>query len=284
MGARPSRRLFRLMRASAFLTVAKVEGTARTRITRLHSDPPFVLRPTNPVGGEPMRHWHQGGPPPLQVSLVAGAAGPVGGDDLRLGIDVESGAALVLRNVAATLVLPGPHRQQSRIETTIRVAAGGTLVWLPKPVIAARNCDHHAITHVRLEPGARLLLREELLLGRHAEPPGAIRQRLRVSLGDRPLYDQEFSVGPRAAGWDSPAIMGGRRALGSVLIVDPDWDPDLIDLPSPIVDTDTALLPLSGPAVLVNALAKDGLALRYQLDTGIAAVEASLCRAQAHTG
>ena len=99
-----------------------------TLVTRLHSEPPLVLRPTNPIGPEPMRHCLQGGPPPARVSLVAGAAGPVGSDDLRLSIDVQSGAGLVLRNVAATLVLPGPHGRPSRTEMTVRVATDGVLV------------------------------------------------------------------------------------------------------------------------------------------------------------
>jgi urease accessory protein len=263
------------MRASAHLAVAQAQtkdGT-RTRITRLRSDPPLVLRPTNPVGPEPLPHWNLRGPATARVSLVAGAAGPVGGDHLCLSIDVGPGAALVLRAVAATLALPGPHGQPSRSEITARVAANGILVWLPGPVIAAQGCHHHAVTRVTLEPGARLLLREELLLGRHAEQPGAVRQRLRVCLDNRPLHDQEVSIGPGASGWDGAAVTGGRRALGSVLIVDPDWDHNRIDLPAPAVAADTALLPLSGPAVLVTALARDALALRHQLDIGIAAVD-----------
>lgn len=186
------------------------------------------------------------------------------------------GAALVLRSVAATLVLPGPHGTPSRSETTVRVAASGVFVWLPGPVIATQGCHHYSVTHVTLEPGARLLLREELLLDRYGEEPGAIRQRLRVCLGNRPIHDQEIAVGPSATGWDGPAVTGGRRALGSLLIVDPVWEGDLVDVPTPAAGADTALLSLSGPAVLVSALAGDGLTLRHRLDAGLAEVEASL--------
>lgn len=267
------------MRASAHLAVARAPASSATgtRIIRLRSDPPLVLRPTNPGGTEPLRRWNLQGTSPARVSLVAGAAGPVGGDDLRLKIDVGNGAALVLRSVAATLVLPGPHAQSSRSEVTVHVAEHGTLVWLPGTVIAAQGCHHHAITHVMLEPGARLLIREELVLGRHGEQPGRIRQRLRVCLGDHPLYDQELSVGAEARGWDGPAVMGSRRALGSLLIVDPDWGKERVHLP-PLTVADTALLQLSGPAILVTALANDGLALRQQINTGLAEVEASLLR------
>lgn len=266
------------MRASAHLIVAQTGTgiTARTRITRLHSDPPLVLLPTNPVGPEPLQRWNLPGLSPARVSLVAGAAGPLGGDDFHLSVDVEPGAALVLRSIAATLVLPGPHGLPSHSEVTVRVAEQATLVWLPGTVIAARECYHHAITRVTLEPGARLLIREELLLGRHAEPPGRIRQRLRVCIGSRPLHDQEFTLGPGVAGWDGPAVTGGRRALGSLLVVDPDWGSTPVHRLSPPATTDVAVLPLSGPAMLVTALANDRLALRYRLDAGLAEIEASL--------
>lgn len=264
------------MRASAHLAVAWTERTARTRITRLHSDAPLVLRPTIAVGSDPFPCWDLPRARPARVSIAAGAAGPLGGDDLRLEIDVQAGAALVLRNVAATLVLPGPHGQPSRTEFSVHVAANATLVWLAGPVIAARNCDHQTITRVELESEARLLLREELLLGRHGEQPGAIRQRLRVCLDSHPLHDQEIAVGPGAAGWASAAVTGGRRALGSALVVAPEWGCDRDAVPSPILGADVALLPLSGPAALITALAPDGLVLRHRLDAGLAVVEAAL--------
>jgi urease accessory protein len=270
------------MRASAHLAVARAhaDGVAGTRITRLRSDPPLMLRPTNPAGPEPLWRWALEGLRPARVSLAAGAAGPIGGDELRLSVDVGPGAALVLRSVAATLVLPGPHGQPSRSHVTVRVAEHGLLVWLPGPVIAAEGCLHQAVTQVTLEQGARLLAREELLLGRHGEQPGALRQRLRVCIGDRPLHDQELAVGPGAAGWDGPAITGGRRALGSLLVVDPAWCDGPPDVPTPLEGADAALLPLSRLGVLVTALASDGFALRCRLDAGLTAVWALLPRAR----
>jgi urease accessory protein len=266
------------MHASAHLTVARSQDAAGSRITRLHSDPPFVLRPTRLSSVQPLLAWTLRDASPVHVSVAAGAAGPIGGDDLRLGINVEAGAALILRSVAATLVLPGPRDECSRTECFVRVAAGGVLVWLPGPVIAAQHCHHQAVTQVMLEPGARLLLREELLLGRHGEQPGLIRQRLRLCLDGCPVYDQEIAAGPGIPGWNGPAVMGGRRALGSILIVDPNWSNAPLDLhlPAPVIDMDTAFMALPGPAVLVTALASDGLALRHRLDTGLAAIEASL--------
>jgi urease accessory protein len=218
------------------------------------------------------------------VSLAAGAAGPVGGDDLRLTVDVQPDAALVLRTVSATLVLPGPHGLPSRSAINVRVAENGILSWLPGPVIAARGCNHEESITVALESGARVLLREELLLGRHGEEPGAIRRRLRVCLGGQPLLDQELAIGPGAAGWDGPAVTGGRSALGALLLVDPCCESDSFRslLPSP--GNGTAVMPLAGPAVLITALAEDSLALRQQLDAALLAVESALAEVSEKRG
>lgn len=262
------------MRAHARLAVAADQATGRTRITRLRSDPPLVLRPTNPAGQEPPRRWNLAGPSTARASLAAAAAGPIGGDHLGLDIDVGPGAALVLRNVAATLALPGPHGQPSHSVATVRVAAGGVLVWLPGPLIAAAGCHHHAATCVALEHGARLLAREELLLGRHGEQPGTIHQHLRVTVDDRPLHHQQLTVAAEAQGWDGPAVTRGRRALGSLLVVDPDWNNHPIpDRTTTTVAADTALMPLAGPAALLTALAPDAHTLRHQLSAGLAGLE-----------
>lgn len=265
------------MRAAAYLSVeADPRLRDRTRISRLRSDGPLVLRPTSPTNPEPMARWNLAGPGPARVSLAAGAAGPLGGDQFCLDIEVGPGAALVLRTVAATLLLPGPHGRPSFSEMTVRVAAGGTLVWLPGPMIAARGCDHHTTTRVQLDSGARLLIREELVLGRHGERPGAVRQRLRVRLADRPLHDQELHIGPVAVGWDGAAVTGRRKAVGSLLLVDP--DPQLTTAASACLNerdatSDAALLPLGGPAILVTALADDALTLRRRLDAALTTLD-----------
>lgn len=262
------------MHASAGLTVerrATGSGTTSTRISRLRSDPPLVLRRTLAAEPDPVSHWGLDARGAARVAVVSGAAGPVGGDDVHLDVDVGPGAALVLRAVAATIALPGPHGERSRSDVTVRVAADAALAWLPGTLIAAHGCDHHGTTTITLEEGARLLVREELLLGRHAEPCGSLRQRLRVVLAGRPIHDQELHVGAGAPGWDGPAVTGGRRAVGSVLLVDPTLP---ADGPAVVGPGDSARLPLCGPAVLVTALAEDALLVRSRLDRHVLALEA----------
>ena len=266
------------MRARARLAVARDSSRASnpTRITALRSDPPLVLRPTIPTTREPLLRWNLHDRTTARVALTAAAAGPLGGDHLRLDVDVGDGATLVLRGVAATLLLPGPHREPSCTDNTINVGTDATFVWLPGAVIAASGCDHRQTTRVILAPGARLLIQDVLVLGRHGEPTGSVRQRLRVCVGEHPLYDQELRIGPSATGSSGPAVTGGRRAIGSILIVDPDHaDADVFTQSSVTADGTSARLPLSGGATLITALAPDLIGLGHRLTTSLAALEAA---------
>ncbi|MER5437795.1 urease accessory protein UreD [Streptomyces sp. NPDC002790] len=273
------------MRADARLTVTangadgadgagRATGCRPSRIARLRSDGPLLLRPAIATGPTPLGRWNLAGPGTARVSRAAGTGGPLGGDDLRLHVDVGPGAALVLRDVSATVALPGPHAEPCHVTTTMSVGRDATLVWLPEPVIAAHRCDHHFVTRIDLAPGARLLVREELLLGRHGETPGTVRQRLRVQLDGRPLHDQELALGPDVPGWHGPAVTGGRTALGSVLVVDPLWAHRPDQKPAVHAADGAALFPLSGPAVLAAALAPDSAALRHQLDACLTRLDA----------
>ena len=82
------------------------------------------------------------------------------------------------------------------------------------------------------------------------------------------------STSARAPGIRGPAITGGRRALGSILIVDPHHaDADAFTHSSVAADATTARLPLSGAAALVTALAPDLVRLRHRLTSSLAAFE-----------
>ncbi|WP_326696703.1 urease accessory protein UreD [Streptomyces sp. NBC_01754] len=239
------------------------DGSVRTRLRVLRSSWPLMLRATSLPGPGPLTGWVCRDAPAACVHLAAGAAGPLGGDRLRLEVDVRAGSSLMLGEVSPTLLLPGPHGEESHLDISIRVGAGATLAWRPELAITARGCRHVTDTRVVLEDGARLLLREEVLFGRQGERPGSYRQRLRVRTPGGPLHDQELGVGPAAAGWDGPAVTAGHRAAGALLLVDPGTRRTTdTALHSP----DTALMTLSGHAVLFSALAHDTSALRRRLD------------------
>jgi urease accessory protein len=229
--------------------VAAPDGRGGTRLVEVYGEAPLLPRRTGPG----------------QVHLVGGAAGPLGGDQLRLEITVEDGACLTVRTVAACVVLPGPG--PSTLDLVVRVGAGAALHWLPEPQVAAAGCDHLTRSSVELAASARLVWREELVLGRSGEAPGDVRTSLHVRHNRRALLHQDLAAGPRAAGYGGAAVFGDARTHGSILVVDPDWAQAA---PAELVTEDGARLVLPGPAVLATALAPDGWTLRERLSALIA--------------
>ncbi|MDT0345508.1 urease accessory protein UreD [Streptomyces litchfieldiae] len=237
--------------------------TGHARITAAPGGALPVLRGGGPLA---LRRTRAAGPY-AQVTIVGAMSGPLGGDRLRLTAEVEPGAALRVTSAAATLALPGrAPAGPATYDTALAVGEDAELRWLPEPLISVRGSDLRMTTRVELAATARLVLREQQVLGRAGEEPGSLTARLVVRRAGRPLLDQEFACGPGAPGWDGGAVLGGHRALGQLLVV----DPELADKPAestPLGDT-AVLTPLAGPAALVTAVAPDALALRRLLDQG----------------
>lgn len=307
------------MRASARI-VARSQPDGTTRLTTLAGEAPLLLRRTGPARSSAPRNgaahpdavaaaitaatsglavgpWAAADPDrpgPAQVHLVGGSAGPLGGDELRCSVDLGPGARLEVRSVAASVALPGPNGRESSLEILARVGEGAALSWSPQPLIAARGARHRTIARVELAADARLIWRDELVLGRDGEESGSASTRLRVVRDGRVLLDHEIAMGPRHPGSLGPASSGGHRALGTVLIVEPAWEAaqqptaataatsaasatsssatarPLPGMPQVTAQDDSgvaiAVLRLSGPAVLISAAAADGPALTRVLD------------------
>lgn len=221
-----------------------------TRLTTLRSDPPVALRPA--AGA---------------VYLAASGAGPLGGDQVHLEMAVGPAAELEVRSVSASLVLPGPRPGRSESTTVVSVGAGGELRWLTEPTVAVRGCDHHGRSRIELAESARLVWREELVLGRSDEASGSVLQRLTIDRAGRPLLRTEHAVGPLWPGSTGPAGTGGRRALGTLTVV----GPLARDVKPPAGDggTRAALLELGEDAVMVTAVATTARALRAVLDQAL---------------
>ncbi|MFH8788409.1 urease accessory protein UreD [Streptomyces roseoverticillatus] len=270
MGARAARRVDRGAVTTALApagpgllasarVVAVADGRGGTALPVLDGAGPFALRRLRSVGRE------------ARVCLVGAMSAPLGGDALALSAEVGDGAALHFRTTAATIALPGRTGAPATYDVRIRVGDGAVLHWLPEPLISARGGELRMTTTVELAPTARLVFREEQILGRAGERPGRLTARLTVRHGGRPLYDQELSYGPGAPGWDGGAVLGGHRAAGQLLVVDPAF---AARPPAPRVLGPTAVAaPLAGPAVVVSAVAPDGLQLRTLLEDGRSGVD-----------
>lgn len=240
------------VRAHARIAAAP-DGRGGTALPVLAGDGPLALRRTRGAADE------------ARVTVVGAMSGPLGGDRFLLEADVAEGARLRVGAAAATLALPGQVEEHARYETRLRVAAGGALRWKPEPLISVRGSDLRVVTRAEVAQGGRLLFREEQVLGRHGEPSGTLASRLTLRVGGRLVLDQELACGPGApGGWDGPAVLGGHRAVGQVLLVAPEF---VSRPPEPRLFGPTAsLVPLAGPAALITAVAPDALTLRRLLD------------------
>lgn len=241
--------------------IQRADGTTGTRIHTLRSEPPLLLRITGAATSDVFPECHG-----AQIHLVAGAAGPLAGDQLHLDVDVAASTTLFLREVGSTLLLPGQHSDPSRMRTRIHVGPKATFTWEAEPIITAQGCNHHNDIHITLDDDARLLLRETIVLGRHAEQPGDLQQRLRISYADKPLYAQQLTIGTHAPGWTGPAITDGNQSLGTILLIDTAIrHHNLTPSPTP----DTAISPLPGPGLLITAAAPDALTLNQRLTAAL---------------
>jgi urease accessory protein len=213
-----------------------------------------------------------------RVTVVGAMSAPLGGDRLRIEVDVGAGARLTVDSAAATVSLPGRERRQARYDVRLTVGEDAELRWLPEPVIAARGSDLRMTTRVRLAPGARLVLREELVLGRHGEEAGHLTSRLTVERAGQPLLDQELAFGPGAApGWDGPAVLGPYRGVGQLLLVP--GPPPAPALPLPPLPPLTSRTALAGGGVLLMSLAPR-TAFAEAVAAEIAAAEAATAEAE----
>lgn len=202
------------------------------------------------------------------VWLAQGAGGPLNGDDVELSVDVPDGCSLRLRAVASTLVLPSATGGVARITVRARVGTGALLELLLEPVVVADCANVELLTDVDLADGARLLWREEVVLGRHGELGGDVSTRVDVTRSGEPLLRTGTQVSGRSRAARGPAMLGGARAFGSLLCTDA-----LVPGP-PTPGRDEALLSLGGGGWLLSAVATSAVTLRRALDRPLAAVSA----------
>jgi urease accessory protein len=239
---------------------ARGDGRGGTALPVLESDGPLALRRTRGTGGQ------------ARVVLVGAMSGPLGGDRLAVEADVGGGARLQVGSAAATIALPGQTKDEAHYDVRLRVADDGELHWLPEQLISAKGSDLFVATRADLDAGARLVLREEQVLGRVGEEPGRLTSRLVVRVAGRVVLDQELACGPGApGGWDGPAVLAGHRALGQLVVVRPEFAEQAVA--ARVLGEQACVMPLAGPAALVTAVAPDGLRLRRVLDEALAALD-----------
>ncbi|TFV58546.1 UNVERIFIED_ORG: urease accessory protein [Bacillus sp. AZ43] len=140
---------------------------------------------------------------PSSVHLVATAFGPLGGDDARVSLVVEEGAALSVRSVAAAVALPSRGDPLPSVQR-ITAEVAGVLDLRLEPTVVAAGAHHVAGLRAVLGPEGVLTATEQVLLGRSGEEPGRWTGTTRVERAGRPLLHTTVGLGPGEAAWLPP--------------------------------------------------------------------------------
>ncbi|MGF1647035.1 MAG: urease accessory protein UreD [Kineosporiaceae bacterium] len=182
--------------------VAAADPGGGTRLLRVAADGQLAVRATGagPDGA-------------ARIHLVGAAAGPLGGDEVRILLEVGPGAGLEVRSAAATLALPGRGPGASaEVRTEVRVAEGGRLGVACEPTVVCSGADLRTVLEVDAHQGAQVRVREVVVLGRHREPPGRW-------LGRLSAVADGFPVLRSTVDGDRLSAVDGARAVASVLAV-----------------------------------------------------------------
>jgi len=181
-------------------------------IERRHKGPLVVQRPFHPEGD------------PCHVYLVHPPGGVVGGDELRVDVQVNPGAHALVTTPAATKFYRCDGRVSSQSQELRAPAA--TLEWLPQENIFYRGADSRTATRVQVDADSRFIGWEINCLGLPArgEPfdAGSLRLDLELwrSAGQRgadPVFLDRLRVqgssDARLARWG----LAGQEAVGTLL-------------------------------------------------------------------
>jgi urease accessory protein len=245
---------------SGVVATARVRAGHNGRTTTLpllSGDGPFHLQKLRPRGDL------------ARIDVIGAMSGPLGGDRLAFQADVGPRARLRITAAASTIALRGPTDDAATYDIRLTVGDDAVLHWLPQPLISTAGSHLRQTCTVDLAPTARLVLRDEQVLGRTGETSGRLTTRLTVLRAGCPLLDQHASFGDPRTAWDGPAVVGPHRACGQLLVVDPSLalaaGPPVL-LGDPGTPAQGALVPLAGPALLATAVADTATRLRQLLD------------------
>lgn len=182
-----------------------VDSRGHTVVRQMRCEVPLLVRVIDEPGAT------------LHLALVNGAAGPLGGDHLRLRLAVTAGAHVIVRSVAAQMAQPGARGEHSTADIDIVVADGATLDWAPEPTVSVTGSDHRTMIRLVAASTSQVRLREVVSLGRHGEPSGRLALRQRVTIGGESVLDHETVFGGRAL--SGPGAQGPARTITSVLTI-----------------------------------------------------------------
>ena len=185
----------------------------RTAVTDAFRTAPFHV-------GQPSDRNNDGG-----VDVVVQEIGPglLPGDATEIAIEVGPGARLTVRGQAATRLYPCPPGIGVVAATRLRVAAAGSLVYLPGELIPFRDAELNQRAAVEVEAGGRLALGEIVTPGRLAmgecDAYRTLTSRLDVRVDGRLVLAERTRLDPSRRPLGMPGRRGRWPCLGTLWLV-----------------------------------------------------------------
>lgn len=147
-----------------------------------------------------------------QVALIATTATLLGGDELRLDVEVGPGLRLDLNDVAGTVAYHG-RGQGCLVAVSLTIHPGAVLVWAGEPLVVCDGAQVFRTLDVSVADTGRLLLRDRVALGRTGQVGGDLTCRTTMTYAARPALVEELTVGGVSSG---VGVLGGSRVVDSV--------------------------------------------------------------------
>nr|WP_045392751.1 urease accessory protein UreD [Falsirhodobacter sp. alg1] len=205
-----------------------------------------------------------------EVVFLNTSGGLAAGDNLDFNIELRPDT----RALATTQTAERAYRAEGRpaqARVALSVGKGGWLDWLPQETILFNGSKLERETVIDLDAGAGCLALEMVVLGRIAMGETLHRLHLR----DRRIIRQEGRVIHHDAlalddgtlhRLETPAMMGGARALATLVMVAPDAA-DHLQRVRACLDEPGVTAAASAPhgRLVIRALANDGWPLRRQI-------------------
>ena len=257
--------------ADGFLRLVVARVADRTRIVDLECSGPVQVLRCHSLDGP--------SPDVASVMIASPSGGVLQGDRLRISVEVQTGARLLLETQSATRLYRMPVRG-ARIDAQYRVEAGGWLQFVPDPYIPFAGSDTTIESHVAADPSATVLIGEVVAAGRVARGEILAMRRFESALTVTDLEGRvrftDAAVLEEGATLADAGMLGGHLALGSLFVIAPAADPGA--LRAAVAATDAACRTFWGASTLpdqagawLRVLAPDVAAARSVVQTALAA-------------
>jgi urease accessory protein len=204
---------------------------------------------------------------PVAVLLTT-SGGLAGGDTLRLQVELRDGAAVTVTSQAAEKIYRslGP---ESRIDSSLTVAGGAWLDWLPQETILFDGARLRRRMSADIAPTGRLLACEMVVFGRRARGErythGLLHDAWRIRRGGKLVWADALHLEGDAGGELSSAMgFGDPGAFATLLYVGADAG-DFLPLLREAVEADGGGASLVNGVLLVRFLAPRAEAVRAAL-------------------